>query len=72
MRYKLIGNNDLSNIVKTTLNNRGIVDWNTYLNLNFVDDNEYEGLDNIEQAIQCFIFHIERGSEVGILFDTDT
>ena len=35
-------------------------------------DEEYKGLDNINEAVKCFDSHIERGSEVGILFDTDT
>lgn len=72
MRYKLIGNNDTSNIIQTVLQNRGIEDWKEYLNLNSIDPDEYIGLDNIDAAVECFTSHIERGSEVGILFDTDT
>lgn len=72
MRYRLIGNNDINNIIKTTLNNRGINDWHEYLNITKINDDEYNGLDNIEDAIKCFASHVERGSEVGILFDTDT
>lgn len=72
MRYKLIGNNDTSNIIQTVLQNRGIEDWKEYLNLNSVDPDEYLGLDNIDTAVECFNSHIERGNDVGILFDTDT
>lgn len=72
MRYKLIGNNDQSNIIKTTLQNRGIEEWKEYLNLNSINDEEYKGLDNIDRAVECFASHIEKGSEIGILFDTDT
>lgn len=72
MRYKLIGSNNLDDIIATTLKNRQIDDVNTYLNLNSVDDEEYKGLSNINEAVECFASHIERGSDVGILFDTDT
>lgn len=72
MQYKLIGSNDTSNIIQTVLNNRGIEDWQGYLNLYGIDDEEYKGLDNIDRAVECFVEHVERGNEVGILFDTDT
>lgn len=72
MRYKLIGNNDTNNIIQTVLKNRGIESWQEYINLNSVDPDEDVGLDNIDIAVECFTSHMERGSEVGILFDTDT
>ena len=72
MQYKLIGNNDIDNIIKTVLQNRGIDDWKEYSQLSSIDDEEYKGLDNISEAVECFVSHIERGSDVGILFDTDT
>lgn len=72
MRYKLVGSNDTSNIIKTTLNNRGIENWQEYLNLNSVNDEEYTGLDNINKAVECFASHTEQNDEIAILFDTDT
>lgn len=72
MQYKLIGSNDINNIIKTTLENRGVEKWNEYLNLDTIDNEEYKGLNNIDEAVECFTSHIERGSDVGILFDTDT
>lgn len=72
MQYKLVGNNYTSNIIKTALQNRGIENWQEYIQLYSMNDEEYKGLDNINEAVECFISHIERGSEVGILFDTDT
>ena len=72
LKYKLIGSNDTGNIIQTVLKNRGIEDWSTYVNLKFMNDDEYKGLNNINEAVQCFTSHIERGSDVGILFDTDT
>lgn len=72
MQYKLIGNNNTDNIIQTVLNNRGIDNWQEYLNLDNVDDEEYNELDNIEAAVKCFADCIEGGDEIGILFDTDT
>lgn len=72
MRYKLIGSNNLDDIIATTLMNRQIDDINTYLNLNSIDDEEYKGLCNINEAVECFASHVERSDDIGILFDTDT
>ena len=72
MQYKVVGSNDISNIIKTVLNNRGIDNWSEYIDLDSVDEDEHSKLDNIDMAVQCFASHIERGSDIGILFDTDT
>lgn len=72
MRYKLIGSNDTGNIIKTVLQNRGVKNWEEYTQLKSTNDDEHNGLDNINEAVECFTSHIERGSDVGILFDTDT
>lgn len=72
MQYKLIDNNDTSNIIETVLHNRGVDNWKEYLILDSVDNEEYKGLDNIEQAVECFVNHIENKDDVAILFDTDT
>ena len=72
MQYKLIGSNDTDNIITTVLTNRGIGNWQEYLRLNSVNEEEFKGLDNVNEAMECFASHIERGSDIGILFDTDT
>ena len=72
LQYKLIGNNDIDNIISTVLKNRGIEDYLNYLQLNTVNDEEYKGLDNIDKAVECFMSHIENKDDIGILFDTDT
>lgn len=72
MKYKLIGDNDINNIIESTLRNRGVDNGKKYLNLNTINDKEYEDLDHIHEAVELFASHIERGSDVGILFDTDT
>ena len=72
MLYKLIGNNDTNNIIKTVLQNRGIDNWHEYIKLNSVNDEEYKWLDNIDDAVKCFAAHVVNKSNIGILFDTDT
>ena len=72
MQYRLIGSNDVNDIIKTTLQNRGIDNYKEYLKLDSVNDEEYNGLDNIHEAVECFAEHIENKAEIGILFDTDT
>lgn len=71
MKYKLIGNNDTKNIIKQVLFNRGIANPTEYLSLDDSCINDYNNLDNIDKAVNCFEFHFERGDEVGILVDTD-
>ena len=72
MQYKLIGSNDIHNIIQTTLQNRGVENYKEYLQLDSVNDEEYNGLDNINDAVECFAAHIENKDDIGILFDTDT
>ena len=74
MNYKLIDDslNDIYNPKETVLRNRGIEDVNTYLNL---DDSvliHYSELDNIREAVECLLKHLESDSEIHILVDPDT
>lgn len=73
MRYKLIDGsaNDINDIVGTVLRNRGVERPQEYLNLTDSCVGDYNDLDNIDKAVECFEAHIERGDEVGILVDTD-
>lgn len=71
VKYELIGNNNIHDVVKTMLNNRGVTDVNKYINLNDNVIEDYNMLDNIQEAVRCFSEHIERGCAVGILVDTD-
>ena len=73
MQYKLINNslNDIYNPKETVLRNRGIEDVDAYLNL---DDSvliHYSELDNIGEAVQCLLRHLENDSEIHILTDPD-
>lgn len=73
MRYKLIneennGRNDYKNIV---LENRGIKNINTYLNLNKNHVHHYELLDNIEVAVQKLLEAINENKHISIVVDSD-
>ena len=71
MKYKLIGSNDTSNIIKTILNNRGIDDWKRYINLNKASRHTYNDLDYIARAVGIFDFHYTNNSPIAILVDND-
>ena len=71
MRYKLIGNNDKENLIEQVLLNRGIDNPEEYLSLDESCCNHYENLDNINEAVDCFELHFERGDLIAILVDSD-
>lgn len=57
LQYKLYenGNNDTSNVLAEVLKNRGIDDYNRYLNLDESVVEPYQNLDHIENAVNLFI-----------------
>lgn len=73
MNYKLYENslNDTERVVETILRNRGITDPDTYLNLDSSCCNEYENLDNIEEAVKTFDYHFCNRHQISILVDCD-
>lgn len=71
MKYKLIGNNDTSNIIKTVLNNRGIEDSDAYLNLTADVVQDYNNLYGMQDAVQCFIKHYEAHDKIVVIPDED-
>ena len=73
MRYKLIDGsaNDINDIVGTVLRNRGIEKPQEYLNLTESCTNDYNDLDNVDKAIQCFIKHFNNNDDIAILVDCD-
>ena len=72
MKYKLIGNNDVNNVIKTVLNNRGIEDTDTYLRLTDSVVQDYNDLSGIQDAVQCFSKHYEARNKIVLLPDEDT
>ena len=73
MNYKLYENslNDTERVMETILLNRGIDDPDMYLNLDSSCCNEYENLNNIENAAKCFDKHFENKNNIAILVDCD-
>lgn len=73
MKYRLYdnGTNDTSNILKEVLNNRGIPDYNTYMNLDESVEIPYSKLKNIEMAVTLFNSHYEKKDKIAILVDED-
>lgn len=73
MQYKLYenGNNDTSNVLEEVLKNRGIDNWNTYLNLSEDVVLPYNYLDNISEAVEMFMKHFDAKNKMGILVDSD-
>ena len=71
MKYKLLGKNNKENLSEQVLLNRGIENPEKYLSLDSSCINDYDNLDNIEDAVTCFTKHFERGDLVAILVDSD-
>lgn len=71
MKYKLIGSNDTSNIIKTVLSNRGIEDWKGYISLSKAPRDTYDNLDNIAKAVFAFDMHYVQKHPIAILVDND-
>ena len=73
MQYKLFKQslNDKENILKTILINRGIENWREYLNLDSSCCNDYDNLDNIEEAVKLFDKHFSQKNPIAILIDED-
>lgn len=73
MRYKLIDGslNDVNDIVGTVLRNRGVEKPQEYLNLSEDCINDYNDLDNIDKAVECFVEHYNNKDKIAIIPDED-
>lgn len=76
MRYKLYENDFNKNysdvdLTHQILLNRGISNPDEYLNLNDSSLYDYHLLDNIEEAVKCFVAHYEKKNKIGVLVDSD-
>lgn len=73
MRYKLIEGsaNDVNDIVGTVLRNRGIEKPQEYLNLTDSCVGDYNDLDNIDRAVECFVEHYNNRDKIAIIPDED-
>lgn len=73
MKYKLYKNSDnnTSNVLEEVLRNRGIDDYEKYLNLDESVLIPYENLDNIHEAVELFMKHFNNKNKIEILVDSD-
>lgn len=73
MRYKLIDGsaNDTNDIVGTVLRNRGVEKPQEYLNLTDSCVGDYNDLDNIDKAVECFVEHYNNKDKIAIIPDED-
>lgn len=74
MRYKLYetSNNDITgDIIDNVLKNRGIKEGKEYLSLNSSVIQDYNDLDNMGKAVECFLKHINNNGIISIIVDSD-
>ena len=67
--YKLIGTGDITNILKTTLTNRGVKNIEGYLNPSIEHEIHYSKLNKIDKAVEMFITH--KNGNILIVSDRD-
>ena len=74
MIYKLIegSQNDKNNIIATVLQNRGIQNPNSYLYLNSSVVHDYNDLENMDTAVECFINHYNKRDKIILIQDEDS
>lgn len=74
MQYKLIEDslNDITRPIQTVLYNRGIIDCNKYLHLDEACIQDYNDLDNMQEAVECFVKHYEAHDKILVMPDEDT
>lgn len=72
MKYRLIGSNDyFIDPIKTILNNRGIEEVDSFLNVSIKHVNHWSLLKNIEIATDCLIHHLDKGNKIYVQIDPD-
>lgn len=73
MQYKLIkgSKNDTNDVIGTVLQNRGIQNWEQYINLDASVVQDYNDLNNMKEAVECFIKHYENHDKIMIMPDED-
>ena len=73
LKYKLYENSDnnTSNVLEEVLKNRGVDDYEKYLNLDEDVLIPYENLDNMNKAVELFMKHFNNKDKIEILVDSD-
>lgn len=73
MKYKIRGKNLKADFLKEIFENRGIKqeDIMKYLHPSFSDIEDWDKLDNIEEACRLLKKHIDNNNKIGIIVDVD-
>lgn len=73
MRYKLIEGslNNANDVFDTVLLNRGVSEPHMYLTLDSEWEEDYNNLNNIHEAVECFKRHLDSNDNIAILVDCD-
>ena len=73
MQYRLYNNSDnnTSDVIAEVLKNRGVEDYEKYLQLDESVVIPYENLYNINEAVELFIQHFNQKNKIEILVDSD-
>ena len=75
MKYRLIENstNDITRIIRTVLNNRGITDIQTFMDSNKEDleQNSFNDLNNINEGVDVLLQHINNEDMISLVVDPD-
>lgn len=71
LQYRLYNNSDnnTSDVIAEVLKNRGVEDYEKYLQLDESVVIPYENLDNINEAVELFIQHFNQKNKIEILVD---
>lgn len=73
MKYELIQGslNDLDNPIETVLRNRGVKNITQYLQLDSSVVQSYNDLNNMSEAVRCFLDHYENKNKILVMPDED-
>ena len=72
MDVRVLGNNNyLGDLKKEFFLNRGIKDVDSFINLKDVKETHYSEFLNMDKAVEMFMKHVEMGSDIGMVCDSD-
>lgn len=71
MEFKILGENNLYDPIKTIFNNRGISDLHSFINCDEKSEIHYSKLKNIDKGVDCLLHHLEKGNHIFIQADSD-
>ncbi|MDF2503876.1 DHH family phosphoesterase [Clostridium sp.] len=73
MKYELIGSNNYhEDIINEIFKNRGIKNYEEVLSVSKDAELDYNLLDNIDEAVECLIEHLDNKDDILVVVDSDT